>query len=57
LSTRSIPDAVAIRHFSIATQLWPERAGGFSGVLRAIILMALGAALVPAIRRMLDRRG
>jgi hypothetical protein len=57
LSTRSIPDAVAIRHFSIATQLWPERAGGFSGVLRAIILMALGAALLPAIRRMLDRRG
>jgi hypothetical protein len=57
LSTRSIPDAVAVRHFSIATQLWPERAGGFSGVLRAIILMALGAALLPAIRRMLDRRG
>jgi hypothetical protein len=34
-----------------------ERAGGFSGVLRAIILMALGTALVPAIRSSPDRRG
>jgi len=47
LSVRSIPDAVAVRHFSIATQLWPERAGGFSGVLRAIILIALGRRWCP----------
>jgi biotin transport system substrate-specific component len=46
LSAHSIPDAVAVRHFPIAAQLWPERAKGFSGVLRAIILIALGTALL-----------
>jgi biotin transport system substrate-specific component len=46
LSAHSIPDAVAVRHFPLAAVLWPERANGFSGVLRAIILIALGTALL-----------
>jgi biotin transport system substrate-specific component len=46
LSAHSIPNAVAIRHFPLAAVLWPERANGFSGVLRAIILIALGTALL-----------
>jgi biotin transport system substrate-specific component len=46
LSVHSIPDAVAVRHFPLAAVLWPERAGGFSSVLRAIILIALGTALL-----------
>jgi biotin transport system substrate-specific component len=46
LSARSIPDAVAVRHFPLAAVLWPERADGFSGVLRAIVLIAMGTALL-----------
>ena len=46
MSAPSVPDAVAVRHFSIAAQLWPERADGYSGVPRAIILIALGTALL-----------
>jgi biotin transport system substrate-specific component len=46
LSAHSIPDAVAVRHFSLVAVLWPERADGFSGVLRAIILIALGTSLL-----------
>jgi biotin transport system substrate-specific component len=46
LSAHSIPNAVAVRHFPLAAVLWPERANGFSGVLRAIILIALGTALL-----------
>ena len=46
MSAHSIPDAVAVRHFPLAAVLWPERADGFSSVLRAIILIALGTALL-----------
>jgi biotin transport system substrate-specific component len=46
LSGRSVPDAVAVRHFSLAAELWPERGAGLSNVLRAIILIALGTALL-----------
>jgi len=46
LSAHSIPDAVAVRHFPLAAVLWPERTDGFSSVLRAIILIALGTALL-----------
>jgi biotin transport system substrate-specific component len=46
LFAHSVPDAVAVRHFPIAAQLWPKRADGSSGVLRAIILMAFGTALL-----------
>jgi biotin transport system substrate-specific component len=46
LSVHSIPDTVAARHFPLAARLWPERAEGFAAVLRAIILIALGTALL-----------
>ncbi len=46
MSVHSIPDAVAVRHFPLAAQLWPQRGAGFSSVLRAIILIALGTALL-----------
>jgi biotin transport system substrate-specific component len=46
LSVHSIPDAVAVRHSPIAALLWPERADGVAGLLRAIILIALGTALL-----------
>ena len=46
MSAHSIPDAVAVRHFPLAAVLWPERADGFSSVPRAIILIALGTALL-----------
>ena len=46
MSAHSISNAVAVRHFPLAAVLWPERANGFSGVLRAIILIALGTALL-----------
>jgi biotin transport system substrate-specific component len=35
-----------IRHFPLAAVLWPDRADGSSGVLRAIILIGLGTALL-----------
>jgi biotin transport system substrate-specific component len=46
LSVHSIPDVVAVRHFPLAAQLWPQRGARFSSVLRAIILIALGTALL-----------
>ena len=46
MSAHSIPDAVAVRHFPLAARLWPERAEGFAGALRAIVLIALGTALL-----------
>ena len=41
-----MPQPVAVRHFPLAAVLWPERADGFSGVLRTVILVALGTALL-----------
>ena len=46
MSAHPIPDAVAVRHLPIAAVLWPERADGYATVLRAIILVALGTALL-----------
>ena len=46
MSTRSIPEPIVIRHFPLAAVVWPDRADGFSGVLRNVILIALGTALL-----------
>jgi biotin transport system substrate-specific component len=46
LSTRSIPEPVIIKHFPLAAVLWPRRADGFSPTLSAVILIALGTALL-----------
>jgi biotin transport system substrate-specific component len=46
LSARSIPEPVVIRHFPLAAVVWPDRDDGFSAVLRGVILVALGTALL-----------
>jgi len=46
LSARSIPEPVDTPHFPLATELWPDRADGLSGVLCAVMLIALGTALL-----------
>ena len=46
MSAHPIADAVAVRHLPIAAVLWPEKADAFAAVLRAIILVALGTALL-----------
>src|SRR5438876_4838292 len=47
LSARTMPEPVATPpHFSFATLLWPHRADGAYGLLRSVILMALGTALL-----------
>jgi biotin transport system substrate-specific component len=46
LSATSIPEPIIIKHFPLATVVWPQRSDGFSGVLRAVILIALGTALL-----------
>jgi biotin transport system substrate-specific component len=46
LSSSSIPQPVVVRHFPLAAVLWPDRADGFSAVARAVILVALGTALL-----------
>jgi biotin transport system substrate-specific component len=46
LSTTSIPEPIDTRHFPLAAVVWPDRAEGFSGVLRTVILVALGTALL-----------
>jgi biotin transport system substrate-specific component len=46
LSTPSIPEPIDTRHFPLATVMWPDRADGLSGVLRTVILIALGTALL-----------
>src|SRR6476660_5204953 len=39
-------ETVAAPHFPLAALLWPHRADGSSGVLRSLILVALGTALL-----------
>ena len=39
-------EPVASTHSLLAALLWPQRADGFSGVLRNVILVALGTALL-----------
>src|SRR5258708_31001797 len=46
LSARSVPQPVHAPHFPLATVVWPDRADGFSGVLRSMLLIALGTALL-----------
>jgi biotin transport system substrate-specific component len=46
LSARSISAPVVVRHLPLAAQVWPDRADRFSGVLRAVILIVLGTALL-----------
>jgi len=46
LSSSSVPQPVVVRHFPIAAVLWPDRADGFSAVARAVMLVALGTALL-----------
>jgi biotin transport system substrate-specific component len=46
LSSSSVPQPVVVRHFPLAAVLWPDRADGFSAVARAVILVALGTALL-----------
>ena len=46
MSTRSIPEPAVTPHFPLAEVLWPGRAEGVSGVVRVVILIALGTALL-----------
>jgi biotin transport system substrate-specific component len=46
LSTTSTPEPIDTRHFPLAAVMWPDRADGLSGVLRTVILIALGTALL-----------
>ena len=46
MSTRPMPDPAVTAHFTLAEVLWPDRAEGVSGVLRIVILIALGTALL-----------
>jgi biotin transport system substrate-specific component len=46
LSARSIPEPLDTPHFPLAAVLWPDRADGLSGVLRTVILIALGTTLL-----------
>src|SRR5437016_12077792 len=41
-----MPETVAPSHFPLAALLWPYRADGSSGLLRSVILVALGTALL-----------
>ena len=41
-----MPESVTIKHFPLAAVLWPHRADGVSSTLRAVILVALGTALL-----------
>lgn len=46
MSARSIPESVVTPHLPLAAVLWPERADRISGVVRGVILVALGTALL-----------
>jgi hypothetical protein len=46
LSSTSMPESVVTPHFPLAELLWPARADGVLSVLRIVILMALGTALL-----------
>jgi biotin transport system substrate-specific component len=44
--SRSMLQLANTPHFPIAAVLWPERADGFAGALRTVVLIALGTALL-----------
>lgn len=46
MSVKAVSGAIVPSHFPLATVLWPHRAGGSSGLLRGVILIALGTALL-----------
>jgi len=46
MSARTMTETVTAPHFPLAALLWPHRADGSSGVLRSVILVALGTALL-----------
>lgn len=46
MSARSIPESPVASHLPLAAVLWPERVDRLSGVLRSVILVALGTALL-----------
>ncbi len=46
MSARTMDETVTAPHFPLAALLWPHRADGSSGVLRSVILVALGTALL-----------
>ena len=46
MSAKAMPETIAPPHFLLSDLLWPQRAGGSSGVLRGVILVALGTALL-----------
>ena len=46
MSVPSIPEPGAVRHFPLAAMLWPDRADRSSSGLRAVVLIALGTALL-----------
>ena len=48
MSVRSIPEPLPTPHFPLAAMLWPDRADARAGLLRSMILIALGTALLAA---------
>ena len=41
-----MPETIVFKHFPLAAVVWPQRADGFSGKFRAVILIVLGTALL-----------
>ena len=46
MSATSITQPAVVPHFPLAAVVWPDRADGFAGMLRKVILVALGTALL-----------
>lgn len=46
MSTTSVTQPAVVPHFPLAAVVWPDRADGFPGMLRKVILVALGTALL-----------
>ena len=46
MSARTMSETAVPSHFPLAALLWPHRADGSSGLLRGVILVALGTALL-----------
>ena len=43
---KTMSETIAPPHFLLSALLWPQRAGGLSGLWRSVILVALGTALL-----------
>lgn len=46
MSAKTMPETITPPHFLLSALLWPQGAGGSSGVLRGVILVVLGTALL-----------